>query len=159
MYRIGELASRYEIKADTLRFYDKQGLLKASSRSASGYRLYTELDAARLRFILRSKAVGFSLVEISELLSIDLDKSNKACADVKEVVDIKLAEIALKIAELRDFKNALQHLSDACCGGTESAEHCSILDALESDASSIHCKNATHQHDPSIYTKNCQAKE
>lgn len=159
MYRIGELALRYEVKTDTLRFYDKHGLLKPSSRSASGYRLYTEVDAERLGFILRSKAVGFSLTEISELLSIELDRSNKACADVKEVVDIKLADIELKIAELNDFKNALQHLSNACCGGAESAEHCSILEALESDSSTIQCQNKTHKHDSSIYTKNCQSKE
>lgn len=83
MYRIGELADLCEVKADTLRFYEKHGLLAPSSRTESGYRVYTEADAARLRFILRAKAVGFTLNEISELLSIELDKSNRVCADVK----------------------------------------------------------------------------
>ncbi len=158
MYRIGELAQRYEVKTDTLRFYDKHGLLIPSSRSEAGYRIYTEADAQRLRFILRAKAIGFSLTDISELLSIELDKSNWACADVKGVVDIKLADVEAKIAELNYFKTSLQRLSDACCGGPESAEHCSILEALESNTSAIQCENQTHHHNQSHYSKNCQSK-
>ena len=158
MYRIGELAKHYQVKTDTLRFYNKQGLLNPSSRSESGYRMYSEDDAERLRFILRAKAIGFSLTDIAELLSIELDKSNRACADVKGVVDIKLADVEAKIAELNYFKTSLQRLSDACCGGPESAEHCSILDALESNSSAIKCKNQAHQHDLSHYAKNCQSK-
>lgn len=144
MYRIGELAKRYEIKADTLRFYDKHNLLTPSSRSESGYRIYTDNDSQRLRFILRAKAIGFSLTEIAELLSIDVDKSNKACADVKTIVDSKLSDVAAKIEELNNFKDSLQLLSDACCGGPESAEHCSILDALDANSSPIECANEAH---------------
>ncbi|MEH6453295.1 MAG: Zn(2+)-responsive transcriptional regulator [Psychromonas sp.] len=158
MYRIGELANHYEVKTDTLRFYDKHGLLKPSFRSESGYRIYSEDDAERLRFILRAKAIGFSLTDIAELLSIELDKSNWACADVKGVVDIKLADVEAKIEELNYFKTSLQRLSDACCGGPESAEHCSILEALESNTSAIKCENQKHQHEQSHYTKNCQTK-
>ncbi|NKF51225.1 Zn(2+)-responsive transcriptional regulator [Shewanella sp. WXL01] len=132
MYRIGELAKACDIKTDTLRFYEKHGLLTPSHRSSSGYRMYTKDDEARLKFILRAKAVGFTLNEIAELLSIELDKSNWACADVKGLVDIKLAQVQAKIAELTHFSTSLQSLSDACCGGPESAEHCSILEALES---------------------------
>lgn len=158
MYRIGELAKQCEVKADTLRFYEKHGLLAPSSRSHSGYRLYNEHDAERLRFILRAKAVGFTLAEITELLSIELDKSNWACADVKGMVDIKLEHVNQKIAELKHFQVSLERLSDACCGGPESAEHCSILEALESNTDSIKCENHGHHHDASQYTKNCQSK-
>ena len=66
MYRIGELARRYALKTDTLRFYDKHGLLKPSSRSQSGYRMYSEADAERLCFILRAKETGFSLTNLAE---------------------------------------------------------------------------------------------
>lgn len=132
MYRIGELAKLCDIKADTLRFYEKHGLMTPSHRSESGYRLYTPDDIARLRFILRAKAVGFTLNEIAELLSIELDKSNWACADVKGLVDSKLSQVEAKIAELMHFSSSLKSLSDACCGGPDSAEHCSILEALES---------------------------
>lgn len=139
MYRIGELALRYQVKTDTLRFYGKQGLLQPSSRTESGYRIYSESDAQRLSFILRAKAIGLSLTEISDLLSIELDRANWACADVKALVDNKLQHLNEKIAELNYVKNALQRLSDACCGGPESAEHCSILEELQSDSTSIIC--------------------
>ena len=144
MYQIGELATLCKIKTDTLRFYDKQGLFVPSSRTESGYRLYTKKDAQRLRFILRAKAIGFTLVEISELLSIELHKSNKACADVKSLVDLKLADINEKIEQLNYFKSALQQLSSDCCGGLESAQDCSILEALESQSSPKNGTNNGH---------------
>lgn len=146
MYRIGELALRYQVKTDTLRFYDKHGLLAPSSRTESGYRIYSESDAQRLSFILRAKAIGLSLTEISDLLSIELDRANWACADVKALVDNKLQHLNDKIAELNYFKNALQRLSDACCGGPESAEHCSILEELQSASKSrINANQPTKQ--------------
>jgi len=128
------------------RFYDKQGLLTPSSRSDAGYRVYTEEDATQLHFILRAKAVGFSLVDIAELLSIELEKSNWACADVKKVVDIKLTDIESKMMELSHFRSSLQQLSDACCGGQISAEHCSILESLESNGDNIRIEKPDHQH-------------
>ncbi|MCH1930808.1 Zn(2+)-responsive transcriptional regulator [Shewanella sp. A25] len=146
MYRIGELADLCEVKADTLRFYEKHGLLAPSSRTDSGYRVYTEDDAARLKFILRAKAVGFTLSEIGELLSIELDKSNWACADVKGMVDHKLAQVQAKIAELLHFQGSLQRLSDACCGGPRSAEYCSILEALESSTEEVRAEHHHTQH-------------
>lgn len=144
MYRIGELAKLNKVKTDTLRYYEKQGLLSASFRSESGYRIYTQEDAERLRFIIRAKTVGFTLLEISELLSIELDKSNKACADVKGIVDTKLKYVNQKIEELNHFKMSLQRLSTACCGGPESAENCSILEALESNLSAVNSENNHH---------------
>lgn len=158
MYRIGELAKQCEVKADTLRFYEKHGLLSPSMRTEAGYRMYTEQDAERLRFILRAKAVGFTLAEIAELLSIDLDKSNWACADVKGMVDIKLAQVSAKIAELNHFQVSLKRLSDACCGGPESAEHCSILEALESNSAEVKRENHTHQHQNNPNKASCKRK-
>lgn len=158
MYRIGELAKLNQMKADTLRFYEKQGLLTPSLRSESGYRIYTQKDAQRLRFIIRAKSVGFTLAEISELLSIELDKSNNACADVKSIVDVKLADVNEKIEELNYFKNSLQRLSNACCGGPESAEHCSILEALESNSPVITCENnSRHQQHLSLQNNSNKA--
>ncbi|MBY5923135.1 Zn(2+)-responsive transcriptional regulator [Ferrimonas balearica] len=131
MYRIGELAQRFEIKTDTLRYYEKHGLLSPSGRSDSGYRLYNDEDEVKLRFILRAKAVGFSLAQIQELLVIDASRAKWACQDVKGIVEKKVVELEQKIAELTQFRDSLQQLADACCGGPESAEHCSILEALE----------------------------
>ena len=146
MYRIGELAAQFNVKTDTLRFYEKHGLLTPSSRSDAGYRLYNEEDTAKLGFIIRAKAVGFSLNDISELLSIELDKSNWACADVKGLVDSKLKQVQDKIDELAFFSNSLSKLSDACCGGPDSAEHCSILEALESTDKELNPKVEHHPH-------------
>ncbi|MCB5162798.1 Zn(2+)-responsive transcriptional regulator [Marinomonas algarum] len=141
MYRIGELAKAFEIKSDTLRFYEKQGLLAPSSRSSSGYRMYTEQDKQTLSFILRAKAVGFSLADIKSLLSIEVDKANSVCADVKALVNAKLTDIEVKMAELTRFHISLQRLADACCGSAKSAEHCTVLEALESDVDQVR-----HEH-------------
>ncbi|ETI58160.1 Zn(2+)-responsive transcriptional regulator [Marinomonas profundimaris] len=141
MYRIGELAKLCGINNDTLRFYEKNALLTPSSRSESGYRLYTDKDKETLHFILRAKGVGFTLAEIQELLSIEVNKADKACMDVKMLVDTKLHNVEKKLAELVRFQTSLKRLSDACCGGEESAEHCTILEALESNTDDVR-----HEH-------------
>lgn len=132
MYKIGELAKLFAIKADTLRFYEKHGLLAPSSRSESGYRLYTKTDAERLGFILRAKKVGFTLTEIDDLLSIQIDKGSHSCNEAKDIVDIKLEQVEAKIRELQVFQTSLSKLSASCCGGNVPATHCSIIEALES---------------------------
>ncbi|ETX10822.1 zinc-responsive transcriptional regulator [Marinomonas ushuaiensis DSM 15871] len=141
MYKIGELAKACDINNDTLRFYEKNALLCPSTRSESGYRLYTEKDKETLQFILRAKGVGFTLAEIRELLSIEVNKADSACADVKTLVDSKLNDVETKLAELIRFQTSLKRLSNACCGGAESAEHCTILEALESDTNDVR-----HEH-------------
>ncbi len=145
MYRIGELAKHFDINQDTLRFYEKNQLLVPSERSGAGYRLYTEQDKQTLSFILRAKAVGFSLKEIQELLSIEIDKANNACADVKTLVDHKRLAVEEKIAELQAFQLSLQRLSDACCGGNVSAVHCTILEALETGETKVRSENHSHE--------------
>ncbi|AEF54050.1 MULTISPECIES: Zn(2+)-responsive transcriptional regulator [Marinomonas] len=147
MYRIGELATLYKINKDTLRFYEKSGLLHASARSDSGYRLYSEQDKDILHFILRAKGVGFTLAETQELLSIEINKESNSCSDVKQLVDDKLTEIEAKIAELKCFQSSLKKLSDACCGGHESAVHCTILEALEQDTNEVQYESSVHQGD------------
>lgn len=137
MFRIGELAKQFGINTDTLRFYEKQGLLMPSNVGNNGYRYYSDNDAQTLGFILRAKAIGFSLNDIKSLLSIEVDKANNECSDVKELVDDKLAQVTKKIQELRTFQRSLQRLSNACCGGHESAEDCTILQALESETLDI----------------------
>ncbi|WP_105902252.1 Zn(2+)-responsive transcriptional regulator [Vibrio gangliei] len=143
MYKIGELAKLCGINNDTLRFYEKSGLLAPSSRSESGYRLYNEQDKQALLFILRAKKVGFNLSDIKELLEIEVDKASNSCSDVKQVVDAKLADVEQKLAELQQFQRSLQTLSSACCGGKGSAEQCTILEALESDIE--HVKPEKHR--------------
>ena len=132
--RIGELAELTETNNETLRFYESKGLLPEPRRSAAGYRLYGQAAVDQVRFILRAKRMGFSLKEISELLSLKIDKSESTCRDVKDVAEQKLEVIQGKIDELLRMQAALQQITAACSGGDESAEHCSILNALESEA-------------------------
>lgn len=132
MYLIGELAKRCAVSADTLRFYEKNGLLVPASRSESGYRLYSENNLQQINFIIRSKNLGLSLDEIRELLDIRLEASQHSCAEVKTITQTKLQLIDEKIKELTDIRNALKKINDACCGHTDDrATHCSILEALQ----------------------------
>ncbi|WMS86279.1 Zn(2+)-responsive transcriptional regulator [Pleionea litopenaei] len=132
MFRIKQAATLSGFSVDTLRFYDKQELASPSMRSASGYRLYNEDDIDRLRFIRHAKDIGFNLDSVRELLAIRLHKDQSSCEDVKSLTAEKLSEIDDKIRELQQMRAAVKRLHDNCCGGAESAEQCTILQALDS---------------------------
>ena len=129
--QIGELAKLSQCSIDTLRYYEKHGLLQPSGRTAAGYRQYDATALQQLQFIQRAKAVGFSLADIHELLSLRIDQDQHSCEEVKNLTASKLQAVAVKLAELQRFQQALQQLHDACCGGPESARHCTILSTLE----------------------------
>ncbi|NAW63308.1 Zn(2+)-responsive transcriptional regulator [Vibrio sp. V31_P5A7T61] len=132
MFQIGELAKRCGVSSDTLRFYEKNGLIKPAGRRESGYRLYSEANQRQVSFILKAKALGLSLDEIKELLEIKLEATEHSCAEVKSITSAKLTLIDEKIAELTRIRIALKKINDACCGDTDDdASHCSILAALE----------------------------
>ena len=129
--KIGELAKQSGLSAHTLRYYEKQGLLTATARSESNYRLYDQQGLETARFIKRSREIGFSLEEVEVFLSIRADKPAHVCAEAKTLAENKIVDVEQKISELKQVLDALHKLSDACCGGNQSAEHCSIIDALE----------------------------
>lgn len=129
--KIGELARKSGLSTHTLRFYEKSGLLKASGRSQSNYRLYTNDDLATARFIKRARHIGFSMDEVKVFLSIRSDLPAHVCAEAKGLADDKIGQIEEQINELQQMLKALHRLSDACCGGDESAEYCSIIEALD----------------------------
>jgi len=131
MYRIGELAARCEVTSDTIRFYEKTKLISQPIRNSSGYRMFSKKDEAQVLFILRAKRTGFTLQEISELLSIRIDPGRYTCSEVKTIADDKILELEKRIHEMQQFQTSLKSLSDKCCGGEEEASGCSILDALE----------------------------
>ena len=131
MMQIGQMAKTLGVKTDTLRFYEKHGLLTPASRSDSGYRYYSKSDLKLAQFILRCKNVGFTLADIKDLLSIRIDKSGHSCEEVKSRTTAKREEVERRITELQRFHASLLSLEKACCGGPESAQNCSILDALE----------------------------
>lgn len=132
MFQIGELAQRCGVSVDTLRFYEKNGLLTPANRTQSGYRQYDDNNQKQVEFILRSKQLGLSLDDIRELLHIRIDSNEYSCAEVKEITSSKLLVIDQKIAELNEIRAALKTLNDACCGhNDDTASHCSILAALD----------------------------
>jgi MerR family Zn(II)-responsive transcriptional regulator of zntA len=128
--KIGELAALAKVSRDTLRFYEKHGLITPSARNASGYRLYSDADVHRISFIISAKEVGFTLNEIHQLLKLEVTKDEKSCQDVKQFVDDKIAVVNQRLAEIKRIKTSLQTLSNACCGGDKPATHCTILEAL-----------------------------
>ncbi|MBT2919979.1 MULTISPECIES: Zn(2+)-responsive transcriptional regulator [Vibrio] len=132
MFQIGELAKRCKVSTDTLRFYEKNALIKPAGRSESGYRLYNQKNQQQVSFILKAKELGLSLDEIKELLEIKLEATEHSCAEVKSITSAKLVVIDQKIAELIEIRQALKKINDACCGHIDdNASHCSILAALE----------------------------
>jgi MerR family copper efflux transcriptional regulator len=136
--KIGRLAKQVGIGIETVRFYERQGLIEPPPRTDSNYRIYPEEEVARLRFIKRAKNLGFTLNEIKELLFI-LHNPNATKADVKDRTLANIKEIQEKISDLTRIKTALEHLASSC-DGHGSLDECPILEALDSDIN-MHCKH------------------
>ena len=128
---IGQLAKRAGVGVETVRFYERKGLLHEPGRRASGYREYEESAVGRLRFIRRAKQLGFALNEINELLSLRVDPKT-TCADVKRRTQAKITEIDGKMESLQRMKTALEKLAQECQGRGK-ANECPILDALDGE--------------------------
>ena len=131
--RIGELSKNTGFKVETLRYYEKQGLLSPVTRTDSGYREYDSDSLKQLTFIKQAKSVGFSLNEICELLTLRVERDQHSCGDVKQIAEQKISQIDNKIRELDKMRKALHRITDACCGGAEPATSCTILNALDAD--------------------------
>lgn len=129
--RIGELAQRSGVPVETLRYYEKTGLIHAPPRHSNGYRDYPDITLQYLTLIRSAKAVGFSLQECQELLTIFSQRDSHTCAEVKALAETKLAALEAQMQQLQHMHHTLQLIADACCGGNESASYCSILDSLE----------------------------
>lgn len=126
---IGQVAKRAGIGVETVRFYEREGLLEEPQRRPSGYRQFDEGIVARLRFIRRAKELGFTLKEIKELLLLKLGPQT-TCADVKCRAEAKITDIEAKIDSLKRMRRSLVKLTKACSGGGETSD-CPILDALD----------------------------
>jgi len=127
--KIGELARQSDVQIETLRFYERKGLLKPAKRTEKGYRLYDLNDISRVRFIKHAQKLGFSLREVVELLELKLDRKSK-CADVEKRAQSKIDEIDHKIGSLKKMRSVLKSLTKACQGSVPSSE-CPILKAFE----------------------------
>jgi len=134
MYRIGELARLADVTPDTIRFYEKQQMMEHEVRTEGGFRLYSEKDLQRLKFIRYARQLGFTLESIRELLSIRIDPEHHTCQESKGIVQARLQEVEAKINELELMRTSLQRLNETCCGTAHSSVYCSILEALEQGA-------------------------
>ena len=128
-FSIGQLSKRAGVAIDTVRYYERNGLLTPADRLESGYRRYGDAELKRLRFIRRAKVLGFTLADIRELLSLS-DERN--VAKVKLAAKAKLAEVEQRLAELERIRNGLRTLV-AACPGHGRAEACPILNALNEE--------------------------
>lgn len=123
----GELAQRTGCNLETIRYYEKVGLLPEPPRAANGYRIYDAAHEQRLRFILRGRALGFDIVEIRGLLAL-MDGGHQTCAEVKVRADRHLADIRAKIADLKRMARVLTQTAAQCSG--DMVPECPIIDAL-----------------------------
>jgi len=128
---IGQLAKRAGVAIDTVRYYERNGLLLPAGRLASGYRRYGEPELKRLRFIRRAKALGFSLDDVRELLTLS---DSEDVAQIKRTAQAKLGDVERRLAELERIRAGLQTLITACPGHGR-ADTCPILNALDQEPS------------------------
>jgi MerR family gold-responsive transcriptional activator of gol and ges genes len=112
---IGETAKASGVSAKMIRYYESIGLIPAVGRTASGYRVYSATDVQMLRFIRRSRDLGFPVEKIEELLALWRDRSRHS-ADVKRLALEQIDGLQQKITEMQTMVDSLQHLADACCG-------------------------------------------
>ena len=124
---IGETAHASGVSAKMIRHYESIGLIRASSRTRSGYRQYHERDVHLLRFIRRARDLGFSLEQIRQLLSL-WDDPERASADVKRLAEVHLADLDARIAALSEMRTTLVALAQACHG--DHRPDCPILQGL-----------------------------
>ena len=127
--RIGELAQRAGVNVQTVRYYERRGLLDDPRHRGVGYREYTAATLDRLRFIRRAQELGFTLAEIEELLALRLRRGSSA-ADVKARAAAKIVEIEAKQQDLERIRTALAHLAGQCRGGRGPVGDCPLLEAL-----------------------------
>lgn len=126
---IGQVADAADVNVETIRYYERRGLIPEPERSRSGYRQYTPAAIRRLRFVKRAQALGFTLSEIGDLLELRADPG-RSCEQVEAEASRAMERIDRKIAELRRMRSALAPLRQAC-RERPSSDECPLLDALE----------------------------
>ena len=129
---IGQLARQADIGIETVRFYERRGLIEDPPRRSSGYRQYPPATVDRLRFIRRAKELGFSLSEIGDLLHLR-SHPGESREEVRTKAQAKIDDIERRIDDLSRIRATLSKLADACLGGDETGD-CPILAALDGRA-------------------------
>lgn len=133
LHNIGEAAALSGVSAKMIRHYESTGLIPEAARTFAGYRLYSDADVHRLRFIKRARSLGFSMKQIETLLSLWNDRS-RASADVKRLARAHADELAVRIAQMQAMQRTLEELARRCHG--DHRPDCPILDDLARNESS-----------------------
>jgi Hg(II)-responsive transcriptional regulator len=134
--KTGQLAREAEVNVETIRYYERMGLLPVPPRRESGYREYSKDDLSRIRFIKRAQDLGFSLKEIAELLDLRA-VPHADNARVKKLAVEKVADIERRIRDLERMRESLRHIAGTC-DGSGTVEECPILRAIEDAAPCCH---------------------
>ncbi len=127
MYRIGDVSQELGLSADTLRYYERIGLLPAVGRTAAGVRLYSNKDLSRLKFIQRAQKMNFTLAEITDLLKMR-DDPQRARDKVRRLATQKLSQVELHLKELKTLRDELQLLLNLC---RRTAAGCPIIEGID----------------------------
>jgi MerR family mercuric resistance operon transcriptional regulator len=125
MKTIGKLAKELDLSVETIRFYEREGLIQQPPKPLNGYRLYDDSIAKQLRFIYKAKALGFTLKEVASLMLMDGN-----CADVESLGLKKLEIIQDKIADLQRLESVIKEMTNSCRTNHDQS-HCPIVDSLK----------------------------
>ena len=131
--RIGEVASQAGVNIETLRYYERRGLLPEPDREASGYRRYQDESVRVVRFIKRAQELGFSLADIEELLRL-ADGGPASCREVRELAAAKIAEVERRIESLEAMRRSLVALVKTCHRRAPSSRECPLIESIEESA-------------------------
>lgn len=128
---ISEIAKGAGVNIETVRYYERVGLIEQPPRTKSGYRVFSPDVIQRIGFIKRSQELGFTLSEIAILLTMTESENNYGCREVREFTSTKIHEIESKIRDLQDIKGILQNLSSKCSNGGGPIDDCPIIESLQ----------------------------
>lgn len=131
-YKIGEVFRHADVNKETVRYYEKRGLIPKPDRRRSGYRIFTQRHIDQIRFIKRAQELGFTLKEIKELLELRMDE-NTSCSEIRSEAQKKYQDVVEKINDLQRIKSTLTDLIDSCAGSGPKGD-CPILEALEGES-------------------------
>lgn len=127
VFQIGALSRRTGVNIETIRYYEREGLLRRPARTAGGYRTYVPADAQRLAFIRRTRDLGFSLDEVRRLLGL-ADQKSRSCRSVHALAAQHLSDIRTRISDLKKMEAVLRSMVAECAAGT--MPDCPLLEAL-----------------------------
>lgn len=126
---IGALAKEAQVNLQTIRYYEREGLIAKPPRTASGYRVFSADVVRRVRFVKHAQELGFSLAEVKELLALRVD-AKTSCVEIRQRTQGKIADVQNKIRALQAIKKALERLT-ATCHGSGPVSECPILESLD----------------------------